>query len=75
MLNYCRPDFTHAFKNKRVNKDGLGLINATYERIDAYKKTVESVRHELEGLDIEAYGKISLLIKELGQARSHYKLV
>lgn len=75
MLDYCRADFTHAFKNKRVNKDGLALINATYERIDAYKKTVESVLHELEGIDIEAFGKISALKKELGQARSHYKLV
>ncbi len=75
MLNYCRPDFTHAFKNKRVNKDGLTLINSTYERIDAYKKTVDTVLNELEGLDVEAYGKISALKKELTETRGHYKLV
>jgi hypothetical protein len=75
MLTYCRSDFTHAFKNKRVNKDGLALINATYERIDAYKKTVETISAELEGLDKEAFAKISLLKKELSEARSHYKLV
>ncbi len=75
MLGYCKPDFTHAFKNKRVNKDGLTLINATYERIDAYKKTAESVLAELEGLDKAAFGKITTLKKELSEARSHYKLV
>lgn len=75
MLSYCRPDFTHASKNKRVNKEGLSLINSTYERIDAYKKTVDSVLLELEGLDVEAYGKIAQMKKDLSEARSHYKLV
>jgi hypothetical protein len=75
MLDYCRPDFTHAFKNKRVNKDGLALINDTYARIDAYKKTVDSVLKELEDLDKDAFIKISSLKKELSEARSHYKLV
>lgn len=75
MLDYCRPDFTHAFKNKRVNKDGLALINATYERIDAYKKIVETTLKGLEALDAEAFKKVSELKKELGQTRSHYKLV
>ncbi|MBY0412887.1 MAG: hypothetical protein K2Q18_01915 [Bdellovibrionales bacterium] len=74
MLEYCRPDFNHAFKNKRVNKDGLALINSTYERIDAYKKQVAVVTNELEALNIEAFGKISTLKKELAEARGHYKL-
>lgn len=75
MLSYCKPDFTHAFKNKRVNKDGLALINATYERIDAYKKTVDSVALELQSLNKESFEKINVLKKELSEARSHYKLV
>lgn len=75
MLNYCRPDFTHAFKNKRVNKEGLALINSTYERIDAYTKTAEKALKELEALDSEAFVKISTLKKELSETRGHYKLV
>lgn len=75
MLEYCRPDFTHAFKNKRVNKEGLALINATYERIDAYKKMVEAALKKLEALDAEAFAKVSTLKKELAETRSHYKLV
>ncbi|MBC7711963.1 MAG: hypothetical protein H7177_01395 [Rhizobacter sp.] len=75
MLEYCRPDFTHAFKNKRVTKEGLALINSTYERIDAYKKTVESVLAELKASDSEASAKISRLKKDLSEARGHYKLV
>ena len=75
MLDYCRPDFTHAFKNKRVNKEGLALINATYERIDAYKKMVDAALKNLEALDTEAFVKISTLKKELGETRSHYKLI
>ncbi len=75
MLGYCKPDFTHAFKNKRVNKDGLTLINSTYERIDAYKKIAESILSELKGLDETAFSKIENLKKELSEARSHYKLI
>ncbi|MBC7427545.1 MAG: hypothetical protein H7336_02965 [Bacteriovorax sp.] len=75
MLDYCRPDFTHAFKNKRLNKEGLTLINSIYERIDAYKKTVDSVLAELKTTDSQASAKISTLKKELSQARGHYKLV
>lgn len=75
MLDYCRPDFNHAFKNKRVNKEGLALINATYEKIDAYKKTVDSVLAELKAIDSVASQKITGLKKELSEARSHYKLV
>ena len=74
MLSYCRPDFTHASKNKRVNKEGMTLINSTYERIDAYKKTVDNTLNELEGINLEAYGKIATLKKELTEARNHYKL-
>ena len=75
MLGYCKPDFNHAFKNKRVNKDGLTLINSTYERIDAYKKIAESVLSELQALDRPAFDKVENLKKELSEARSHYKLI
>jgi hypothetical protein len=75
MLDYCRPDFIHAYKNKRVNKEGLNLINSTYERIDAYKKSVDKVLGELKVIDTASFTRISKLKKELSEARSHHKLV
>lgn len=75
MLDYCRPDFTHAFKNKRVNKDGNQLILMIYERINDYKGSVEQVAQELKKIDSVAYEKIATLRDELKSTRAHYKLV
>jgi hypothetical protein len=75
MLDYCRPDFVHAFKNKRVNKEGKQLIDMTYERIDAYKASVAQVEAELKKIDIEAYHDVTALKDGLKQSRAHYKLV
>jgi hypothetical protein len=75
MLNYCRPDFAHAFKNKRVNKEGLALINSIFDRVDAYKNSVDSIMAEFATIDSEASNKIFNLKKELSEARSHYKLI
>ena len=74
MLNYCKPDFTHAFKNKRVNKEGLTLINSIYARVDSYAKEFDKVLAELKGLDQAATSQIENLKQELIKTRSHYQL-
>lgn len=75
MLDYCRLDFDHAYKTKRVNKDGLNLIKSTYDRIDTYKKTAESMLADLKNTHPASFEKINSLKKELSEARSHYKLI
>ncbi|MGZ3789279.1 MAG: aKG-HExxH-type peptide beta-hydroxylase, partial [Bacteriovorax sp.] len=75
MLEYCRPDLQHAYKNKRVNKEGHQLINMIYDRISAYKKETESVLEKLKALDSKKYQDLLELKKELTKTRAHYKLV
>lgn len=75
MLEYCRPDLAHAFKNKRVTKDGNQLICMIYERVAAYKKDVEVALKELKALDSEKHQAILNLKDELVKTRAHYKLV
>jgi hypothetical protein len=75
MLEYCRLDLQHAFKNKRVNKDGNQLINMIYDRISAYKKDTVTVLESLKTLDPASYQKILSLKNELAETRTHYKLV
>ncbi len=75
MLEYCKPDFNHAFKNKRINKDGLNLINSIYEKISSHKQNTDKVLSELEKLDINAAQKIISLKSELTKTRDHYKLI
>jgi len=41
MLNYCLPDLKHAFKNKKINKDGMKLITMIYSQIKPFKKDLE----------------------------------
>ena len=75
MLDYCRPDLVHAFKNKRVTKEGNQLINMVLERVSFYKMEVTPIMNELKDLDAEAYKKVVALKEELTQTRAHYKLV
>ena len=75
MLDYCRPDLVHAFKNKRVTKEGNQLINMVLERVSFYKMEVTPIMNELKELDAEAYKKVVALKEELNQTRAHYKLV
>lgn len=75
MLEYCRPDLAHAFKNKRVTKEGHQLINMIYERVAAYKKDVENGLKELKSLDAEKHQAVQKLKEELVKTRAHYKLV
>ena len=75
MLDFCRTDLQHAFKHKRVNKDGNQLINIIYERISVYKKDTTAVLEELKSLDPKKYQEIMSLKNELTETRTHYKLV
>lgn len=42
MLNYCLPDLEHAFKNKKINKDGMKLIRMIYSQIKPFKKDLNA---------------------------------
>jgi flagellin-specific chaperone FliS len=75
MLEYCRSDLAHAFKNKRVNKEGHQLINMIFERISAYKKDADHVMEALKILDSGKYNEIISQKSELTKTRAHYKLV
>ena len=75
MLNFCRSDLQHAFKNKRVTKDGNELIKMIYERISCYEKDTTTVLKSLKALDNKKYQETMALISELGATRAHYKLV
>lgn len=75
MLDYCRADLIHAYKNKRINKDGNQLINMIYERISDYKKDTEAVLLKLKELDLKKYEEMMTLKAELAKTRAHYKLV
>lgn len=75
MLEYCRTDLNHAFKNKRITKEGNQLINMILDRVTISKLEITPVMNELKTLDAEAYKKIVALKEELNQTRAHYKLV
>ncbi len=75
MLEYCRPDLQHAYKNKRITKDGNQLINMIYDRINAYRKDVDGVMIKLKELDSKKYQEVLELKNELAKTRSHYKLI
>jgi hypothetical protein len=75
MLDYCRVDLAHAFKNKRINKEGQQLINMIYDKISVYKKEIHFISESLKVLDSKTYDEVSALKNELSQTRAHYKLV
>lgn len=75
MLDYCRVDLVHAYKNKRINKEGNQLINMIYERISAYKKDTVVVLENLKSLDKDKYQQVINLRIELEKTRAHYKLI
>ncbi len=69
-LDYCRLDFQHAFKNKRITKDGNQLINMIYGRIDELKKEVN-----LAAVDTSAPKEVTELKNGLTKARALNKLI
>jgi hypothetical protein len=48
MLNYCLPDLEHAYKNKKINKDGMKLIKMVYSQIKPFKKDLDLAFNFLE---------------------------
>ena len=75
MLTYCKPDLDHAFKNKRINKEGYQLINSIYVRINNFKQDVQTISQELKVLDGEKYISVMKLKAELDKTRAHYNLI
>ena len=75
MLDYCRSDLIHAFKNKRITKEGYQLINMVLDRVTLNKLEVNAVINELKSLDKETYNKMNEFKDELAKTRTHYKLV
>jgi hypothetical protein len=75
MLDYCRADLAHAYKNKRITKEGHRLINMVYERILAYQKDANNLLEKLKTADPEKYQELNDLKNELSKTRAHYKLV
>ena len=75
MLEYCRSDLDHAFKNKRINKEGYQLINMIYARISAYKKETIVVLDNLKIIAPKDHQEVLAIKKDLTEARSHYKLI
>ena len=75
MLSYCRADLNHAYKNKRVTKEGHQLINMIYSRISSYQKDADNILEKLKLMDVEKYQEIVSLKNELAKTRAHYKLI
>ncbi len=75
MLTYCKADLDHAFKNKRINKEGYQLINSVYAHINNYKSDVKAISQELNLLDSEKYNSVMKLKAELDKTRAHYNLI
>lgn len=75
MLEFCRSDLIHAFKNKRISKDGNQLIEIIYERISLYKKDTPLVLAKLKMLDSKTYNELTSFREELLSMRAHYKLI
>lgn len=75
MLEYCRSDLAHAFKNKRITKEGNQLINMVLDRVAYNKIEVAPIMNELKELDSAAHSKIIAFKEELNKTRAHYKLV
>jgi hypothetical protein len=74
MLDYCWKDLEHAFKNKKINKQGMDLIKQIYKRINDYKKDVEQIESNLQKISNENYKQILELKSHLKKTREHYKL-
>ena len=72
---YTLITLKHAFKEKKINKDGMKLIDSTYARIDAYKTQVEETLKILSDLDSKTYQEVLELKNHLSQTRAHYKLI
>lgn len=71
MLDYCWADLNHAFKNKKITKNGFELITDIYKRIYAMKKQVAEIEKNLSEISKLASKHITELQMELAEKRTH----
>ncbi len=72
MLEYCYFDLKHAFKNKKINKEGWVLIQNVYTQISNYKKIASETFAELEKLAPEKHIHLKDLAGHLANMRETY---
>ncbi|MCK6595906.1 MAG: HEXXH motif-containing putative peptide modification protein [Bacteriovoracaceae bacterium] len=72
MLEYCSQDLKHAFKNKKINKDGWKLIQDVYTLINSYQKLAATTLNELKSLDKEKHIHLTDLANHLMNMRETY---
>ena len=70
MLNYCLPDLKHAFKQKKINPEGMKLVRSIYAQIKPFKKDLERAFDFLGDNT-----KLKSLKLDLEEKRKKYKLV
>jgi len=70
MLTYCYPDLEHAFKNDKINQDGMELINQIFERVRSYDEKIEKVRSSLKD-----DSHLQALVIDLKEKRKKYELI
>lgn len=72
MLEYCEKDLKHAFKNKKINKNGWALIQELYQLIKNYKHDVGSTLNELKNFAPEKHIHLVELQSHLNNMRQTY---
>lgn len=75
MLNFCASDLKHAFRNKKVTKNGNDLILDIYKRISGLTIEVENIESELVKTSKEHYEIIQSLKDDLKKARNLHRII
>lgn len=74
MLKYCWPDLKHAYKNKKINKEGQDLISQIFAMIDKKENQAKSVLKEIQKSDAKSFEKLEELRMTLEKMRAQYGL-
>lgn len=72
MLEYCEKDLKHAFKNKKINKNGWNLIQDIFVVIKNHKKIATETLNELKSLAPDKYTYLTELAAHLNNMRQTY---
>lgn len=73
MLDYCERDIKHAYKNKKINKDGWALIQDIFELIKNHKSIAKETLNELRTLSPSAHTHLIDLNAHLENMRNTYQ--
>jgi hypothetical protein len=65
MLRYCRNDLLHAFKQGKINAEGMKLIRQIYREVDSFGPLVNSLKLS---------PKLKKLERDLENKRQKYQL-